>query len=281
VDEPRRTRACRPRLLVSTAACCLALAFTPPARAQIVDCPEIRGNSSLFKVVLDETAYARTGLDSDGDLQNIKAQLLFTVDGQLQELGMEMRQATQPPVQLLSVFCPGRHPRGASDFDHDRSQSLTANKVVLEVWATLDATRQGDKVGDRQARIGYAIPPLRFYESGAVDLPGLYLLRYPRSGADLVGILGGLPELSAYATLGLGLRAARAQDYDVAVQYLKKAEALLSRIAGAGTDLNAVNHRALVEYAKKRTCETVKAALADPGYRGGLTLAYARKSPCP
>lgn len=153
---------------------------------------------------------------------------------------------------------------------------------MLEVWATLDGTRQGDKVQDREARIGYAVPPLRLYERGAVDLPGFYLLRYPRPGADLAGILGGLPELSAYATLGLGLKAAKAQDYDVAVQYLKKAEALLSRTAGSGTDPDAVSQRALVEYARKKTCETVNAALADPGYKGGLTLVYAGgRRPCP
>jgi hypothetical protein len=247
-----------------------------------VDCPEIRNSPSLFKVIFDEPAYASAGLDSDGELQKIKTRLLFAVDGQLQELGMEMRQATQPPVQLLSVSCQGRHPKGASDFDRDRSQNLTASKVVLEVWATLDGTRQGDKVQDREARIGYVVPPLRFYEAGAAELPGFYLLRYPRPGTDLTGILGGLPELSAYATLGLGLKAAKAQDYDVAVQYLKKAEALLGRTAGAGTDPDAVNQRALIEYAKKKTCETVRAALADPGYKGGLTLVYAGgKRPCP
>ena len=194
---------------------------------------------------------------------------------------MEMRQAAQTPVQLLTVYCPGRHPRGESDFDHDRSQDLTASRVVLEVWATLDGRPQGNSVLDREARIGYAVPPLRFYESGAGDLPGFYLLRYPRSGADLAGILGGLPELSAYATLGLGLKAAKAQDYDIAVQYLRKAEALLSRTAGPGPGLDAVNQRVLLEYARKKICETVKVALDDPGYKGGLKLVYAgNKRPC-
>jgi len=268
----------RPLVLVAAG----VLALAPPARAQLVDCPEIRRNSSVFKVIFDDPAFARQGLDSDGDLQNIKARLIFTVNGQLQELGMEMRQAAQPPIQLLPVSCPGRHPRGETDFDRDRSQDLTASKVVLEVWATLDGRQQGNGVLDREARIGYALPPLRFYENSAGSLPGFYLLRYPRSGADLAGILGGLPELSAYATLGLGLKAAKAQDYDVAVQSLRKAEALLSRTAGSGPGLDDVNQRALLDYARKKICETVKAALDDPGYQGGLKLVYAgNKRPCP
>jgi hypothetical protein len=261
----------------------LGLINAPPAWAQLVDCPEIRDNAAAFKVILDEPAFARKELESDDELQRIKARLSFTVHNQLQALGMEMRQAAQPAVVLLPVSCRGRHPLDASDFDSNRSQSLTANKVVLEVWALLDGNRQGDKVEAREARIGYAVPPLRFYEPNAVELPGFYLLRYPRSGTDLTGILDGLPELSAYATLGLGLKAAKARDYDLAVQYLKKAEALLAPAAGPGSDaVAAQQQRALVGYVKKRTCETVKAALADAEYKGGLTLIYSgSRRPCP
>ena len=259
----------------------VALSLAAPAGAQLVDCPGIRNNPSTFKVIFDDPAYARQGLDADGELQTIKAHLQFAVDGQLQALGLEMRQAAQPAAQLLAVSCPGRRPRGESDFDLDRSQDLTASKVVLEVWATLDARAQGNAIKDREARIGYALPPLRYYDPGAAGLPGFYQLRYPRPGADLSGILAGLPEISAYATLGLGLKAAKAQDYDVAVQYLKKAEALLAA-AGPQPDPDAASRRALVDYAKRKSCETVRAALADPGYSGGLKIAYAgARRPCP
>jgi hypothetical protein len=281
--EPGPSRKRRQRAVARAAAAAIgwAIALVVPAGAQLVDCPGIRNNPSTFKVIFDDPAYARQGLDADGELQTIKARLQFAVDGQLQALGMEMRQAAQPAAQLLSVSCPGRHPRGESDFDLDRSQDLTASKVVLEVWATLDGRSQGNNLQDREARIGYALPPLRFYERGAPGLPGFYQLRYPRPGADLSGILTGLPEISAYATLGLGLKAAKAQDYDLAVQYLKKAEALLAA-AGPNPDPDAANRRALVDYAKRKSCETVRAALADPGYAGGLKIAYAgARRPCP
>lgn len=278
-DEPApaRTRERRTiRLLVL-----LGLAFVAPAGAQLVDCPGIRNNPSTFKIIFDDPSFARPGLEADSDLQTLKARLLFTVDGQLQSLAAELREAAQPAAQLVRVPCPGRHPRGESDFDLDRSQDLTASKVVLEVWATLDGRAQGNNLQDREARIGYALPPLRFYERGAPGLPGFYQLRYPRPGADLSGILTGLPEISAYATLGLGLKAAKAQDYDLAVQYLKKAEALLAA-AGSSPDPDAANRRALVDYAKRKSCETVRAALADPGYAGGLKIAYAgARRPCP
>jgi hypothetical protein len=264
------------------ALCGLAgILLAPAARAELVDCPAIRDNATAFKVILDEPAFTQKSLETDDELQRIKARLSFTVNNQLQALGMEMRQAAQSAVLLLSVSCRGRHPADASEFDRNRSQDLTASKVVLEVWALLDGSRQGDKVTSREAQIGYAVPPLRYYEAGAVELPGFYLLRYPRTGTDLIGILDGLPELSAYATLGLGLKAAKARDYDVAVQYLKKAEALFGPATGTGTDLATLQKRALVDYVKRKSCETVQAALADTSYRGGLTLAYAGRRPCP
>jgi hypothetical protein len=260
---------------------CLAWAAAPAARAQLVDCPEIRGNAAAWKVIFDEPAFTSPDLAADDELQKVRNRLYFTVDNQLQALSLEMQSAAQPPVVLLPVSCRGRRPRDASDFTSSRSQDLTANRVVLEVWALLDGTRQGDRIADREAQIGYVMPPLRYYEPGSVALPGFYRLRYPRAGAGLAGILEGLPEIPAYATLGLGLRAAKAREYDLAVQFLKRAEALLGRSAGLGTDLTAIQQRALLDYAKRKSCETVTAALADPDYKGGLKLAYAGRRPCP
>ena len=269
--------------LAAAVSCWLVMAPLA-ARAQLVDCPAIRYASS-YKVVMDDLFFAKPAMETDADLRLLMDRLRFIVNNRLTGLALEMRGATHQSIPLSLVSCPGRHPLDASEFDHDRSQDLTDSKVVLEVWGTLDGVVQGGRIDAREARVGYAVLPLRFYEFGAVDLPGIYVLRYPRSGTapagDLSVLFEQLPELDAYAALGVGLKAAKAKDFDLAVQFLKKSEALLGSVPKGASTLDATLQQALVDYVRKKTCETIKAALDYPPYQGGLRLVYAARKPCP
>jgi hypothetical protein len=268
---------------LAAGACCWLAMAAPAARAQLVDCAAIRYASS-YKIVIDDLFFAKPALDADADLKLVMDRLRFTVNNQLTALALQMRDATHQSTPLSLVSCPGRHPLDASEFDRDRAQDLTDSKVVLEVWGTLDGSVRDGKVDAREARVGYAVMPLRFYEFGAVDLPGVYVLRYPRSGGapagGFTGLLEQLPELDAYAALGVGLKAAKAKDFDLAVQFLKRAEALLGSVPKGASTLDAALQQALAKYVQKKTCETIEAALAYPAYQGGLRLVYATRKPC-
>jgi hypothetical protein len=117
------------------------------------------------------------------------------------------------------------------------------------------------------------MPPVQHYFDQA-DAPPLHLLSYPKTGAaGSIAELENLPELPAFALVGLATKAAKANRYDLAVWAFTRAEAGIAdaKLAGPNPRLDA-----LLGYVKRAACETRSSARKDPGYRGPLTLVPAQ-----
>jgi hypothetical protein len=225
--------------------------------------------------VLDDFAFASAAAQANAGLAALRDTLQFNFAGQLDVLRAAARQLDrnmQVPMRL--VFCAGRQPSlDGSDFTAARAEQLSDERVVVEMWGKLDLSAVAGGTPAPTARIGYVIPPVQHYVDEA-DAPPVHVLAYPKTGAaGSIAELENLPELQAFALVGLGTKASRANRYDLAVWAFNRAEAGIAdaKLAGVNPRLDA-----LLTYVKRAACETRTSARKDPDYKGPLTLVPAQ-----
>lgn len=258
-----------------TASLVLTLAAFGAAHADLKNCDTLSDNPGDYKVVLDDFSFASPAAQANTQLAALGETLQFNFAGQLDALRASARQLDrnlQVPMRL--VFCTGRQPSlDGSDFTAARAEQLSDERVVVEMWGKLDLSAVAGGAPSPTARIGYVIPPVQHYVDEA-DAPPVHVMAYPKTGAvGSIAELENLPELPAFALVGLGTKAAKANRYDLAVWAFTRAEAGIAdaKLAGANPRLEA-----LLAYVKRAACETRATARKDANYRGPLTLVPAQ-----
>jgi hypothetical protein len=197
--------------------------------------------------------------------------LRFNFNGQIEKLRSSATQLNQNlRVPLRIVTCTGRNPSlDGNDFTATLAERLTDQRVLVEMWGKLVLKTAAAGSATRSAMVGYVIPPVQRYVN-TTEAPALHLVGYPKSGhAASAGELENLPELSAFALVGLGTKAARANQYDLAVWAFTRAEQGIRDAQLGGTNPNLDQ---LLAYVTRAACRTRESARNDQSYSGALKL---------
>jgi hypothetical protein len=246
------------------------LLSAPTAHAALINCANLNLNPGDYKVVLDEFGFASVSAKNNADLAALKERLQFSLNGQLDALKASAKKLNQNlQVPLRIVTCVGRQPSPNGDeFTDELAEHLSDERVVVEMWGTLDLKTVAGANASPRAMIGYAIPPVQRYAEN--EVPAIQVLVYPKKGSALSAEeLENLPELAAFALVGLGTKASRASHYDLAVWAFSRAEAgILDAQLGGSTD----QLDALLVYVKNAACTTRSRARTDQAYSGPLKL---------
>ncbi len=254
---------------------CLALPASL-VHAALTNCPDLNEFPGEYKVVLDELTLATTASGA-AELAALKSLLQFNFNSQIN--GLRSTAARLPQnrnLRLRLVLCSGRSPSfNGGEFTATLAERLSDERVVVEMWGVLDLLPAAGAAAVPQARIGYVIPPLQHYEKGADAPPALHVIAYPKpTDARAVTAVDALPELRAFALVGLGTKAARAKTYDLAVWAFTLAQTSIAdaRSGGPAPELDA-----LLAYVRHAGCVVRANARADSNYRGPLRLLAAQR----
>jgi hypothetical protein len=229
------------------------------ARAQLVQCAGVN-EPGYYKVLLDDI------VADGGTASPLLRFLVHRLDANLEQLKLE----TGLPLRV--VRCEKRRPGDPAVFRRPVVQDLTARQVVLEVWGITAEVAEPGSPAYHEASIGYALVPVRFYEYGATQPPGAFMVaRRAESLASteqLVKLVDQAGTIAAYAAVGAGTKLLKGREYDKARTQLCKAEALLSSLSPRDGTPDA----ALLSYVRRLAGETVAEARNDPAYRGPLKV---------
>jgi hypothetical protein len=255
--------------------CLASIAGTPFAHAQLTNCANMHLESKDYKVVLDEFAYASDPARENPALEALRARLQFTLNGQVDSIkSSAKRLGTNLRIPLVLVFCKGRKPSlNGDEFTDTLAEHLSDGRVLVEMWGTLDVRTPPGKPPLPLAWIGYVIPPVQHYASDE-DTLSRHVTEYPKNGdAQSVEELGNFPELAAFTLVGLGTKASRAKQYDLAVWAFSSAELALhdAQVTGTNDFIDT-----LLVYVKHAACTTRASAHRDHAYEGPLTLVPAQ-----
>jgi hypothetical protein len=255
-----------------------ALLVAVPSDAQLRNCPKLASDTSAYKVVLDDFSYASAAAGNDADLAALKNDLQFNFGAQLRTITSAAQKLNRDlAVPLVVVECPGRQPSlDGQEFTPELAETLSDDRVVVEMWGRFDLRSDAGGTTTRRATVGYVIPPVQHYVGSDVA-PPIHVVDYPKSGSTVAAAeLTNLPEMPAFALVGLGTKAARAKRYDLASWALNRAEGGLLEAQGAAAnpDLDA-----LLGYVRREACKVRSDARRDNTYTGPLKLAPDR--PCP
>lgn len=247
----------------------LLLLAPGPGHAQLADCQALGAGSEAYKVVVDELSFATGAAAGPVSVLNLKERLEFNLSTQLEEFrGDVTALGVRPAIDLGLITCPGRRPSlHGTEFTAQRVETLSDQRVVVELWGTL--LNGGDAAsGGPRAMIGYVIPPVLHYLP-APNAPGRFLIQYPKADGGPADVLRNLPEASAFALVGLAVKARRARKYDLAVWAFGRSE---GRIKDAQQSGGAVELGSLLAYVRTAACETRQSARLDAQYTGPIKL---------
>jgi hypothetical protein len=249
------------------------LAIVPVAQAELRQCDSLSSNPGAYKVVLDEFAFGSDAAKANESLARLHETLQFNFEVQVDALNQAAQEINKKlKVPMRVVFCKQRQPSfDGSDFTAQLAERLSDERVVVEMWGRLDlrppVTPDGKPAPS--ARIAYMMPPVHHYLDED-EVPPMHVLAYPKVGtAKSIEELENLPELPAFALVGLGTKAAKAKQYDLATFAFNQAEAKIASAKLAGTNARL---DALLAYVKRATCETRASAKSDQNYTGSLKL---------
>lgn len=257
--------------IVPAAALLVLCIASPLAQAELRHCDSLSANPGAYKVVLDEFAFASQAAKENATLARLHETLQFNFQVQVEALNQSAQELNDRlKVPMRVVFCKERQPQfDGSDFTSQLAERLSDSRVVVEMWGRLDLNATPGGAPTPRARIAYVMPPVQHYLDDD-EAPPLHVLVYPKVGSPRsVEELENLPELPAFALVGLGTKAARAKQYDLAVFAFTRAEAgiLDAKLAGPNAGLDA-----LLAYVKRAACETRASAHGDRSYSGSLKL---------
>lgn len=261
------------RQLIARRAALLAMcvAITPVAQAELKRCDSLSSNPGAYKVVLDEFAFASDAAKANESLARLHETLQFNFEVQVDALNQSAQEINKKlKVPMRVVFCKQRQPSfDGSDFTAQLAERLSDERVVVEMWGRLDLRPTPDGPPTPSARIAYMMPPVHHYLDED-DAPPMHVLAYPKVGsAQSIEELENLPELPAFALVGLGTKAAKAKQYDLATFAFNQAETGIANVKLAGSNARL---DALLAYVKRARCETRANAQNDQSYTGSLKL---------
>jgi hypothetical protein len=253
------------RMSIAWLSVALAAFACLPCSAQMRPCPGVAGPGQ--KVLID---------DIDGAQSVVLGLLKQRIDAGLAKLQLETRAASPSgaasgvdAVRVRAVRCSDRHPADSAAFTPAIARELNNNEVVLEVWAETAPLPATEAPGLR-ALVGYALVPLRHYVPTSAQ--GVVIVESKASSvdspADLLALLDQSGTLAIYTAVGSGVRLLYAEDFDQARTQLCLALARLEKIRNPSPD-DADLSQAVRDMAQ----DTVRRALASPGYHGALRLA--------
>jgi hypothetical protein len=238
--------------------------------ADLADCQSLGAGSQAYKVVMDDLSFATTAAAAGASSVNLKERLTFNLKNQLAEFQRDVAGlGINPAVDLGVINCLGRKPSlNGTEFTPQRIETLNDQRVVVELWVTLlDQTGAGGP----HAMIGYVIPPVLHY-GGAAGVTAPFLIKYPKADGGSIDVLHKLPEASAFALVGLAVKAQRARKYDLAVWAFGRSEGSIQEAQRSGATAEV---SALLAYVRTAACKTRQSARADAQYRGPITLTAA------
>ncbi|HYM33949.1 MAG TPA: hypothetical protein VET48_01065, partial [Steroidobacteraceae bacterium] len=159
---------------------CAVFLLGSTANAALTNCSNLILNPGDYKVVLDDLAFASQPAKNNADLAALKERLQFNLNGQLDALKASAKKLNQNlQVPLRVVTCVGRLPSPNGDeFTDDLAEHLSDERVVVEMWGTLDLKPVGGGNSSPRAMIGYAIPPVQHYVAN--EAPAIHVLVYPK-----------------------------------------------------------------------------------------------------
>ena len=240
-------------------------------QAQLADCQSLGAGSQAYKVVMDDLSFTTTAAAAGAGSANLRALLTFNLTTQLAEFQRDVAGlGLSPAVDLGLITCTGRKPSlNGVEFTAQRVEILSDQRVVVELWGTL--LDQGvDAAAGPHAMIGYVIPPVVHYGSPA-GVPARFLFQYPKAGGSS-DVLHKLPEASAFALVGLAVKAQKARKYDLAVWAFGRSEGSIQDAQRSG---ETPELKSLLAYVKAAACQTRKSALADTQYGGPIKVSGA------
>ena len=237
--------------------------------AQLADCAALGSGSGAYKVVIDELSFVGAPAAVTAELRNLKELLQFNLSIQLAELRSDVASLRLVPVLDLGlVSCSGRKPTlEGTEFTDARVETLSDQRVVVELWGTL-LEGAGGTVAAPHAMIGYVIPPVLHYRPEPA-LPGRFLIQYPKSDGAPADVLRKLPEASAFALVGLAVKARKARRYDLAVWAYSRGEGRIRDAQQSGTTAGL---EGMLSYVRRAACETRENARSDAQYDGPISL---------
>jgi len=240
----------------------LGLMLSSGAGATITDCPGPVG----FKVYLDKPSIAGNQVP---DIEFLFNELYFLFDERKEREWVEWLPSGDAG-SITFVQCKQRQPSiDGSDFDSPLVDLLYNEDVLVELVASLHAS--GNSAG--VAHLSFVVVPVRqlhFEKSNGPD--GLFRTRLTTSGAqaDFVELFKRVRRIDHYVAAGLGVKAARQGDYEVAQGGLCRSLATL------GNDAS----RALIDLLSVLAVQNLVSAQADNRYKGPLLLLDSTQ-PCP
>lgn len=248
----------------------LLLIVSGVCQADLADCQSLGAGSQAYKVVMDDLSFATTAAAAGASSVNLKERLTFNLKNQLAEFQRDVAGlGINPAVDLGVINCLGRKPSlNGTEFTPQRIETLNDQRVVVELWVTL---LEQTGAGGPHAMIGYVIPPVLHY-GGAAGVSAPFLIRYPKSDGGSIDVLHKLPEASAFALVGLAVKAQRARKYDLAIWAFGRSEGSIQEAQRSGATAEV---SALLAYVRTAACRTRQSARADSQYRGPITLTAA------
>ncbi|HEY3051965.1 MAG TPA: hypothetical protein VGK04_01100 [Thermoanaerobaculia bacterium] len=196
--------------------------------------------------------------DSPAGVKRLRGYLATSLKRHLESL------RTERP-ELLPVPCAERAPE-SSDFDSMQVEWLNNRKVVMELWGTIDDA--GNKKYD--ANVNVAVIPASVVALAKAKPPAIFTLseRVAETATpdELLNIFRKYRQVSAYALIGVGLRAKEEPNgWNAAYDYLCKGRAELQPLARP-------QDQALLQYVTAQVDQVVRGAQNDPNYVGDFKL---------
>lgn len=257
-------------MVAMTRSVAVAILLLAPAlaSAQLAECSGLGGGSSDYKVVMDELSLPADSGPAAARLRELKERLAFTLSLQLRDFQSDVvSRRISPAIGLGLVSCANRKPSpGGLEFDALRVRTLNNQRVVVELWGHLLAP-DAPATGAPHALIGYVIPPVLHYLPDQSIL-GRFSVEYPKQGGGPAASLQ-LPEASAFALVGLAVKAARANKYDLATWAFVRSESSIRQAQDIGGSAELGD---LLAYVQKAACEVRERARNDASYDGALSL---------
>jgi hypothetical protein len=192
-----------------------------------------------------------------GGVKRLRGYLSTSLKRHLESLRVER-------PELLPVPCALRAPE-SSDFDSNQVEWLNNRKVVMELWGTIDDA--GKKKYD--ANVNVAVIPASVVTLAKSNPPVIFTLtqrvRESATPDELLDVFKEYRQVSAYALIGVGLRAKEEPNWDSAYDYLCKGKAELQPLARP-------QDQAFLQYVTVQVDQVVRGAQNDPKYVGTFKL---------
>lgn len=232
--EPIRRLALGVSFLVCSSILCEAQVGLPP-------CPGFAPGGEPYFIFVDPIEW--TGAPKDVNT-SIQSKIRFAVQTEIERLNTELGDLNfsdgQPIPPLVSVMCSGRVPPDESAFDNNEFKTLSDNKVLLEIWGSIDDSATGE------GSLSFVLIPAREYTKPAIYTVEMKVGPASQAERAMPEFLRTTKRLSAYAEMVLGIRLYENKIYAQSITHMCRGIGQLERSlkkAPVGAPKSARDHR--------------------------------------